>query len=124
MGDLTKNIDRKEIVCKCGECGTDTIDFKTVEIVQQACDHFAKELGIEQVILKINSGCRCEEWNKGQGKPKSLHLVGRAIDHRIVGIPTKQLYDYYNSRFPDRYGIGLYTSFVHFDTRNGPGKRW
>jgi len=57
MGDLSKNISRSEIECKCG-CGTDTIDAETIKAVQDTCDHFAKVLDVKKVHLVITSEIR------------------------------------------------------------------
>ena len=63
MGDLTANISRYEIECKCGDCGFDTIDYQTVMIWQDVCDYFlhikrgvkALEMINVLIILKVNS---------------------------------------------------------------------
>lgn len=130
MGDLTKNISRHEVLCHCGKCGVDTIDFETVMLVQGACDHFAEKLGVDKVILRISSGSRCQKHNDtpvklgGAGGSKgSYHKKMKAIDHHIDGVSVRDLYDYYNSLHPNRLGLGLYekpkvnTPFVHIDPR-------
>ena len=121
MGDLTKNINRWEIACKCG-CSFDTIDHKVVEIVQGACDHFSKILCIPRVYLHISSGCRCPKHNENAGgADKSLHMFGRAIDHKIREVTVKDLYNYYLKKYHDFFGFGLYLDddFVHADSRDG-----
>lgn len=123
MGDLTKNISRHELACNCG-CGFDTGDIETVLAVQDACDHFAKVLGIEKVTLDINSGARCFVWNEHEkGSKYSKHLDGRAIDHRIREVSVKELHEYYMVKYPGKYGIGKYRTFVHLDTRKDMA-RW
>lgn len=130
MGDLTANISRHELACSCG-CGGDTVDFQTIEMVQGACDHFAGKLGLDKVVLRITSAFRCLEWNRtplanwGPGSTDgSQHPKGRAIDHSIDGVMPLDLYSYYVSRYPDRFGFGCYTSFVHADSRtNGTWRK-
>jgi uncharacterized protein YcbK (DUF882 family) len=123
MGDLTTNISRHEVACKCG-CGFDTADYETTAAVQEACDYFSQLLE-GKCILIINSGCRCESWNKHVGGSKnSQHLYSRAIDHYIRGISIKELADYYLKKYPDKYGIGIYKNFIHLDTKSGPPRRW
>lgn len=121
---ISKNIYRQELACKCG-CGFDSCDFETINVVQGACDHFAKKLGVEKVVLNINCAARCEKHNKAVGgEDHSLHLQARAIDHTISGTSPKELADYYRTTYPNKYGIGEYKTFVHLDTRtNGPA-RW
>jgi len=123
MGDLTPNISRHEIACNCG-CGFDSLDLETADRVQEACDYFSAVLG-KKCILDINSGCRCFAWNDHEGgSDNSQHLSARAIDHKIREITIDELAGFYLSRFPGKYGIGVYKTFVHFDSRtNGPA-RW
>ncbi len=124
MGDLTKNISRHEVACKCNKCSFQTIDFEVVQIVQEACTHFEKVLGVDKVFLGINSAARCAIHNKKVGgKPRSQHKFGTAMDIRIHGITPAVLYDYFQNKYPDRLGLGLYGSFVHVDTRKGKA-RW
>lgn len=135
MGDLTKNISRHEVACRCGgkfgKCNSHGIDFETVTIVQEACDHFAEKLGVDKVVLLINSGSRCPAYNDtptkdgGAGGSKgSYHKSSMAMDHRIKGVTIKELYDYYDEKYPDRLGLGYYPphgnykGFVHLDPRN------
>tara|TARA_R110000796_G_C14560052_1_gene434755 strand:- start:2818 stop:3198 length:381 start_codon:yes stop_codon:yes gene_type:complete len=124
MGDLTKNISRSEIECKCG-CGTDTIDSETVKVVQGACDYFAKQLDVKKVHLVITSGIRCKEHNsKVGGSNKSQHIQGRAIDFVIVGIEPSEIYHYLDKKYTGRYGAGDYETFTHLDTKTGNARRW
>ena len=116
MGDLTRNISRWEVACKCG-CGLDTIDFLTATVVQEVCDHIAHNTDQTSVVLHINSGCRCEVHNKREGGAEdSKHLTGRAIDFWIEGIDPALVYNYLTGRFPCVFGIGNYEDFTHLDT--------
>jgi hypothetical protein len=42
------------------------------------------------------------------------------------GITPIERYEYYQTRWPNRYGIGIYVSmnFLHFDTRSNGPARW
>ena len=123
MGDLTKNISRYEIACKCG-CGFDTIDYETVKVVQECCDHFAKRLGKDRVVLYITSGCRCPEYNERiGGRKNSQHTKGRAIDFVIRGVLPADVQLYLMGKYKGKYGIGQYDNFTHFDTRSREA-RW
>lgn len=123
MGDLTKNISRSELGCKCG-CGFNTMDWETIEVVQQACDDFQIILGVEKVKLTINSAARCFAHNSAcGGSTKSQHRYGRAVDIVIDRVAPRNLFNYFNDQYPDRLGLGEYETFTHVDTR--PGKaRW
>lgn len=124
MGNLTKNISRHEIACNCG-CGFDSIDIETINVVQECCDHFAEELGLEKVFLGVNSGCRCLTWNAFQGSAStSQHTLARAIDFHIIEVAPRIVYKYLNEKYPNCYGIGNYKSFTHLDTKSGKPRRW
>ena len=129
MTQLTKNIWRHELACHC-ECGFDSMDFETINVVQETCDHFALVQGKDKVILNINSAARCLEYNRkpiSEGGPgsndQSQHPKARAIDFTISGIGSNDVYTYLDERYPDLYGIGRYNSFTHLDTRTGRA-RW
>ena len=117
MGDLTKNISRKELACHCG-CGFDSMDFETINVVQEACDYFALIMSEDKVTLTITSGARCLEHNRSVGSnDKSQHVKARAMDVTIEGVAPNELYTYLDERYPAKYGIGRYNSFTHLDTR-------
>ena len=75
----------------------------------------------------ITSGFRCEEHNRRVGgSDDSMHLEGRALDSVINGVTLRQRYNYYQSRWPNRYGIGVYPAdnMLHLDTRTKGPARW
>ena len=119
MTELSKNIFRHEVACKCG-CGFDTMDFETIEAVQDCCDYFAHKQGVDKVVLIINSGARCLEHNRKIGGSKnSQHLLGRAMDIVIKGVSPRDVYTFLDKNYDGEYGIGSYTTFTHIDTRSG-----
>lgn len=124
MGDLTRNISRHELACNCG-CGFSSMDWETIEVVQDVCDHFANILGVDKVVLNITSAARCYAYNRlpsSEGGPgsndKSQHPKACALDFQIVGVSPKAIYEYLNHKYPNKYGIGEYTTFIHFDSRS------
>lgn len=126
MGNLSKNISRHEVACLCG-CGLDTVDVETVAVVQDVCDHFAEELGVDRVVLGINSAARCFEYNRSDrigSNDASQHPRCRALDIRLKGVEPYRVYDYLDDKYPDQYGIGRYRTFTHIDTRSGGRARW
>jgi uncharacterized protein YcbK (DUF882 family) len=127
---LTKNISRYELACSCG-CGFDSMDWETIKVVQSTCDHFAEKMGIDKVVLRINSAARCYEYNRlpvSEGGPgsndASQHPKARAIDFTIDGVKPADAHAFMASKYPDRYGLGRYETFTHLDTRTGPAARW
>jgi uncharacterized protein YcbK (DUF882 family) len=80
---LSKNLARREITCKCG-CGFDIVDFKLVETFQALRDYVNKS-------IYITSGCRCPEHNKKVGGVgESAHVEGKALDMYINGLSSRQ----------------------------------
>ena len=111
MGNISKHFNREEFACKCG-CGYDTVDTKLIEVLENVREHFG-----EAVV--ITSGCRCEKHNASEGgSPKSQHLLGRATDFFVVGVPPKQVQAYLLDTYEGEHGLGCYDSFTHIDTRN------
>jgi uncharacterized protein YcbK (DUF882 family) len=136
MGDISKNFDRSEFACKCG-CGYNTVDTELIDVIQDVRDHFTKMYPDRVVRIHINSGCRCPEHNRSgpiKGGKKSQHLYGKAGDIVPEGFTVPELYDYLDTKYPDKYGIGVYTGRIHVDVRSSeyseqynpaPGrKRW
>jgi uncharacterized protein YcbK (DUF882 family) len=116
MGDLSAHFSRSEFACKCG-CGFDTVDVQLLEALEAVRQFYG-------LPVTINSACRCAKYNaKIGGSPKSQHLIGRAADITVRGMSPTAVANYLEQTFPDRYGIGRYSTFVHIDTRATPS-RW
>jgi uncharacterized protein YcbK (DUF882 family) len=109
MGDLSKHLSRNEIACKCG-CGFDDLDEETVRLFEEV------RWMNGDVPIKPSSGCRCPGHNKAEGgSDKSKHMIGTAID-----IPCRDpnyIYNYLDTKYPRKYGLGLYSWGVHVDCR-------
>ncbi len=115
MGNLSKNFDREEFACKCG-CGFDVVDAETLKIVQGIRDFFG-------VAVKVTSGCRCYSHNlKVGGVSNSRHKLGKACDMQISGVEPAQVRDYIDTRYGNKYAVGIYDTFTHVDC--GKYKRW
>ena len=68
----------------------------------------------------ITSGYRTPEWNKKCGGAKySYHMRGMAADIRVDGISAKELAKKLDEIVPEKCGIIVYKSWVHFDVRTG-----
>lgn len=118
-GDLSANFSRKEWACKCG-CGFDTVDAELVKILQEYRDE-AKAI----VIITPHGGCRCPIQNKASGGAiGSQHMKGKAADIHVKGKTPKEVFDYFDKKYPVKYGVGLYKTFTHIDVRNGLAARW
>lgn len=87
MGDMTRNYNRREFVCKCG-CGFDAIKPELVDMLQVIRDRAGAP-------VFINSGCRCKTHNaKVGGVANSSHTGGYAADIYISGWDNFRLGDY------------------------------
>lgn len=115
MGDLSEHFSRKEFACNCG-CGFDTVDAETLKVAEDV-RRFLK------TPVTINSGCRCPAYNKKVGgAEKSQHVKARAADLGVAN--PEKVYEYLCTKYPGKYGFGLYPTFVHIDTRSDGPARW
>lgn len=120
MGNITLNISRHELRCRCGNCNYEFADFETIEAIQAACDHFASKRCLFKSVLNITGPARCPAHNASVGGARdSYHMNGGAIDHNIAGVSQKDLAAFYDQMAPEKFGIGIYTKkgFVHLDAR-------
>lgn len=112
---LSPNFTVREFACKDG---TDLIliDDELVNLLQQVRDHF-------QVPVTVNSAYRTAAYNaKIGGVKNSQHVLGMAADivvKDVTPIAVAQYAEYLGAK-----GIGLYSDFVHLDTRKGAKSRW
>ena len=121
MGDISKHFDRKEFACRCG-CGTDTVDIELVEVLESI--RAWARIQNPTALVFINCGVRCLSHNKPVGGVRrSYHLLAKAADIRVGGLSPKEVAGFLDERFPDKYGVGLYSTFTHIDVRSEKA-RW
>lgn len=114
--NLSVNFKVKEFACKDGSDYI-LIDTELVKMLQKIRDHFKKP-------ITINSAYRNSKYNKIiGGVSNSQHTKGTAADIVVLGYQPKVIAEYIESIMPDKGGIGLYSSFVHIDTRQ-KRSRW
>lgn len=138
MGDLTKNLSKHEFSCQCRlkDCPAKLVaDFELVNVLQEACDHFKALYKAESVIIDITGGNRCRPHNASinGSATNSHHIDCIAADHKIfykltstgnkIQVDPKVVYDYYDKKYFDKYGVGLYSNRVHIDVRKTKA-RW
>ena len=113
---LSLHFSRYEFACKCG-CGFDTVDVELLRILEIERTHYGKP-------ITITSGCRCPAHNKKTGgSPNSQHLYAKAADFIVEGVPADKVFKRLNSLYPDKYGLGEYSTWTHADSRDLPS-RW
>jgi uncharacterized protein YcbK (DUF882 family) len=115
MSKVSKHFNRAEFACKCG-CGMNTIDAELVGYLEQIRVFFEKP-------VIITSGNRCPSHNRAVGgSPSSQHLVSRAADIVVRGVPSNIVAEY--AEQIGVKGVGRYEKFTHIDSRNGSNTRW
>lgn len=115
MGDLSEHFDRKEFACQCG-CGQDTVDYELIRVLEA--------LRSRTGPIIVTSGNRCVKHNMDVGGAlNSFHVISKAADIVVKGNTPLEIYHYLDERYPDRYGIGVYSGWVHIDVREKKA-RW
>jgi len=107
---------RDEFACQCG-CGFNTIDYAVVAACDAIREHFDQP-------VTVTSGCRCESHNRSPqvgGSAGSQHLLGRAADIIVRGVPPELVQELADNMGVG--GLGSYSHFTHIDSRNGHS-RW
>lgn len=121
---LENNFSLSEFQCKDG---TDVPEehmenvIKLAKNLQVLRDHLNRP-------IKVISGYRSPRYNKRiGGARKSQHMTASAADIQVPGLmPSyvkKAIVELIKSGKMDSGGIGLYTSFTHYDVR-GRNARW
>jgi uncharacterized protein YcbK (DUF882 family) len=126
---MTKNFKIEEFECKGNLKGC---ECKMPEEVYNNIQELAKNLQIIRDELgepiKINSGYRCEAYNRKIGGVKrSQHLKGKAADIRIKNLTPDEVATAIDKLQEGGFikvgGLGRYNSFTHYDIR-GRKARW
>ena len=123
---LSANFTVAEFACKDGSDPV-FVDSSLAALLQKIRDHFGRP-------VVITSGYRTAAHNAAVGGSKSSqHLLGRAADFYVEGVPVATVAAYAETLLSGRGGIGRYpkdakhpkrmTGWVHIDTRTNKS-RW
>ena len=105
-----------EFLCKCG-CGYGRVDDSLLVVLDDVRGHFGKP-------TVVVSGFRCKKHNTAVGGAQySKHMLGIAADIKVRGVEPIEVYGYLTEKYPNKFGIGLYKTWVHVDTRSSKA-RW
>jgi len=121
---LSKNFKKSEFRCRDGkDVPSELMDNlrELVENLQIIRDHIDKP-------IRVISGYRTPKYNrKIGGARKSQHMKAKAADLRVRGVTAVELREIILNLIKEgkikRGGVGLYRTFVHYDTR-GWNARW
>lgn len=114
---VTEHFKRKELACPC--CG----DLILHPAFMAALEELRALVGAPIIV---NSAYRCANHNHDvNGRPRSMHRLGRAADIRVLGLSPTELAEY--AARVDAFangGIGTYQTrgFVHVDCRGTIGQ--
>jgi len=132
MGKVGQYFSASEFACSC--CKQSDQRWSPSQILVSVLDEVRKKLGVP---LRISSGIRCLSHNKSVGgAPQSWHVprdnVGYAADitysdaAKRHGEHILRLYIEIENEARRRdvpFGLGLYSGWVHFDTRGEKGAK-
>lgn len=116
--NVTAHFKVKEFACNDGS-DVVFISDELAQVLEKIREHFGQP-------VKITSGYRTVSYNKTinpKTADKSMHSWGLAADIKVNGYSPKTVRAYAETLMPDKGGIGLYSTFVHVDVRNGKA-RW
>lgn len=114
---MSPHFKRSEFKCKCGMCDHEAVDHELIIVLEDLRMWFDEP-------VKITSGNRCSFHNAAVGgSPNSKHLYSLAADIQVSNTSSKEVYDYLDQKYPHKYGIGFYRSWVHIDVREQKA-RW
>ena len=121
---LSKNFKKSEFKCRDGSGVPDKYMDNLIELVENLQiirDHI-------KVPMHIISGYRSPKYNrKFGGARKSQHMKARAADIVVKSLKPTELREIILNLIKEgkikKGGVGLYRSFVHYDTR-GWNARW
>ena len=121
---MTKNFSKSEFESKCGREMPEEVYHNVVKVANQL-QYLRDYLGKP---IRVNSAYRSPEHNASVGGVKtSQHILGKAADIAIKGMPTEILYQHIEDAISNgemlQGGLGLYDAFVHYDIR-GTKARW
>ena len=121
---LTPHFNKKEFASKDG-AGMPEPVWQNIKVLASQLEVLRSHLNKP---ITVTSGFRSETHNNRIGGSKtSQHLLGKASDLQVKGLKPKTVYKAIEKLIEQgkmlEGGLGLYDTFVHYDTR-GAEARW
>ena len=116
---MTKNFSLREFDCSCGCVMPEDVKHNIVKLSSQL--QIIRD--IVDSPIKVNSGFRCEKYNRHIGGVKrSQHLLGKASDIVVAGLdPYTETHPLFDELMDCgellQGGLGRYKNFTHYDFR-------
>lgn len=108
---ISKHFKVKEFAQKDFRCDKVIVDTELIDVLEDIRAHFNK-------LVIVTSGYRTPEYNaKIGGVKNSQHTKGTAADIKVSEVPATWVQKYLKNKYPDKYGIGSYSTFTHIDVR-------
>tara|TARA_R110000824_G_scaffold322689_2_gene509639 strand:+ start:330 stop:746 length:417 start_codon:yes stop_codon:yes gene_type:complete len=121
---LSKNFKKSEFKCRDGTA----VPEELMQNLKELVDNLQIIRGYIKRPMHIISGYRTPKYNRRiSGARKSQHMKAKAADIVVRGLKPKELREIIIDLIKEgkikKGGVGLYRSFVHYDTR-GFNARW
>ena len=121
---LSKNFKKSEFKCRDGT----SVPCELMDNLNELVENLQIIRDYIKQPMHIISGYRTPKYNRRiGGARKSQHMKAKAADLRVKGMTPKELREIIICLIKEGKiktgGVGLYTSFVHYDTR-GWNARW
>lgn len=108
---ISKHFKVREFAQKDFRCDKIIVDTELIDVLEDIRAHFNKP-------VIVTSGYRTPEYNtKIGGVKNSQHTKGTAADIKVSEVPARGVQKYLKDKYPDKYGIGSYSTFTHIDIR-------
>tara|TARA_R110002050_G_scaffold260711_3_gene400478 strand:+ start:10811 stop:11188 length:378 start_codon:yes stop_codon:yes gene_type:complete len=123
---ISKNFSKEEFDCSCG-C---EMSGEVLENITKLVDELEVLREHSNSSIIVNSGYRCDKYNKRIGGAKrSQHKLGNASDIVVKGVEpseTHQLIEQLiDKKLMSEGGLGSYNNFTHYDIGyNNRKRRW
>ena len=114
---ISEHFKVREFAQKDYQCDKVIVDTELIDVLEDIRAKFNKP-------VIVTSGYRTPEYNaKIGGIKNSQHTKGTAADIKVSEVPAKSIQKYLKDKYPNKYGIGSYSTFTHIDVRTKKA-RW